>query len=354
VNDAPAWTDVEPPADDQDGADAGLAYVAGALRRLGHTGEGVVLAVPSAWCLVATVSTAGIPRHDRKALLYRLEERLPLAAEAIVADFARAPDGVTGGGTDALGVCVRTEQVLPIVAGLEAAGVPVRSVAPLAFLVAQGLAAGGSAAAIPDPAVVAANPLRAIAVAGGPGEPTDLIAVLSGAPVAWALVEGGPADVARRLDLLAAELGTVPRLEGVGFDGRGWADLTAGRIAAGAGAAGTTAAAPPVLHGEPAVAAALRAAAGALADREPPWVELRRDALASADRLRPYRRAGHRGRGGRGAVRAVRRGGLGRAGRAVRRRGPSGRGAVGGRRPGRVPRPVRDGLGGRRAGGAGP
>src|SRR5260221_749354 len=55
--------------------------VAEELRRMGYVGQGVLLAVGSDECLAAAIDTAGLPRGDRKAMLYRLEEKLPVAAE---------------------------------------------------------------------------------------------------------------------------------------------------------------------------------------------------------------------------------------------------------------------------------
>src|SRR4051794_25060030 len=62
--------------------------VASAL--VGRSGD-VVVAIPSAWCLVAHIeaSAAAAAAHhdDHKSMMFRLEEKLPLAAEEIVADF---------------------------------------------------------------------------------------------------------------------------------------------------------------------------------------------------------------------------------------------------------------------------
>src|SRR5947208_10731970 len=79
-------------------------HLAEEFRRLGYTGQPVMLALASADCLAATIDVAGLPRSDRKAMLYRLEEKLPVAAESVVADFAVAD-------SHALGVCVRKEPV---------------------------------------------------------------------------------------------------------------------------------------------------------------------------------------------------------------------------------------------------
>src|SRR5262245_35818705 len=73
-----------------------------ALSRAGYRGGGVSLLIDSANCLAASISTVDLPRQDRRSLIYRLEEKLPLSAEEVVADFA------IGDGR-ALGVAVRTE-----------------------------------------------------------------------------------------------------------------------------------------------------------------------------------------------------------------------------------------------------
>src|SRR4051812_19728408 len=113
------------------------AAVAAKLRGRGYQGEGVLLALPSAWCLAAQVSLADLPRHDRSAMAFRLEEKLPLAAENFTADFVTAGDR-------ALGVCVANDKVKPLVEALENAGVVVQSVAPAAMLALQSRAPADS------------------------------------------------------------------------------------------------------------------------------------------------------------------------------------------------------------------
>jgi len=83
--------------------DAAAAVVT-ALREAIPAGATVTLALPSHWCLCARVDVADLPRSSRRqAMLYRLEEQLPLAAEEFVADF------VAGGANEqSLGVAART------------------------------------------------------------------------------------------------------------------------------------------------------------------------------------------------------------------------------------------------------
>src|SRR5258706_8319770 len=114
------------------------AAVATKLRERQSQGEGVLLALPSSWCLAASISTQGLPRHDRAAMRFRLEEKLPLAAEAFTADFIEHD-------ASAVGVCVMNERIVPIVEALEAAGVVVQSVSPAALLAAQQYGWGGGA-----------------------------------------------------------------------------------------------------------------------------------------------------------------------------------------------------------------
>src|SRR5438046_5218327 len=67
--------------------------IVSALRERGwRAGTPVVLAVPANRCLVASIQTIGLPPRDRKALLYRFEEKLPVAAEEIAADFVHHAD----------------------------------------------------------------------------------------------------------------------------------------------------------------------------------------------------------------------------------------------------------------------
>jgi hypothetical protein len=98
------------------GAKEVAAAVTAKLRGRGYQGQGVLLALPAAWCLSAVISTADLPRQDRAAMAFRLEEKLPLAAENFTADFVPLADG------RALGVCVANERVVSLVEALEGAG----------------------------------------------------------------------------------------------------------------------------------------------------------------------------------------------------------------------------------------
>src|SRR5438105_3585796 len=133
------------------------------LRRLGYTGQGVMLTVGSSDCLASPIDTAGLPRGDRKAMLYRLEEKLPVAAESVVADFAQK-------GGHALGVCVREDVLAPLVHSLETFGVAVQSISPAALLTARQLAEDGGSQ---------------ILLIGEDEANVNVIAIRDGVPLSW-------------------------------------------------------------------------------------------------------------------------------------------------------------------------
>ncbi|MCC7409035.1 MAG: hypothetical protein IT442_13275, partial [Phycisphaeraceae bacterium] len=92
-----------------------------------------VLALPASWCYSAEVSTEGLPRGNRhtQPLLYRLEEKLPLPAEDVTADFQVH-------GAFARGLAVATARLRPLLIALERHNVHVHTIAPTALLAAQG------------------------------------------------------------------------------------------------------------------------------------------------------------------------------------------------------------------------
>jgi Tfp pilus assembly PilM family ATPase len=81
------------------------------VAALGDLGSSVILALPSAWCLSATVSTDGLDRSSRRrAMGFRIEEQLPIAAEDAAVDFVMADDDT------AMGVCAEFAKLEAIVA----------------------------------------------------------------------------------------------------------------------------------------------------------------------------------------------------------------------------------------------
>ena len=214
--------------------------ISAAIRdALGSGGGGeVVVAIPSAWCFAAHVDCAGRNGGDRKTLLFRLEEKLPLAAEEIVADFINEPSR-----NRALAVAARVEQLRPLIAAIETAGVAVRCVSPLALLAVQQIAGDDE-----DP-VIELWP---------EGDRVNVTARRGGRVTAWSLVsEHDGAGVQRAVDVHA-----------MSFDG-----------------------APDALRRGQLEEAAVGFARTILAGRSRPAVELRRGPLAAADSLRPHRRS---------------------------------------------------------------
>src|SRR4051812_21487322 len=156
---------------------------------MGYRGGPLVLALPSSWCLAATIDVSGLPHQDRKAAVYRLEDALPLAAEEVAADVVASPET-----RRALGVCVRVDRLRHILDALDAAGVNVQTIAPAAMLVAQ--------------AAPAAN--KPMLVLIGDGGFVDVVAVQNGKPIAWGFSGDAAADVQLQIDLVSRQLSAAP------------------------------------------------------------------------------------------------------------------------------------------------
>jgi hypothetical protein len=101
--------------------------IAELLRSSDYRGDPVLLALPSMMCLPATISLDGISSRDRQAMLYRLEEQLPLAAEDFVADFIDDD-------RRAFGVAVPLQQVRSLIDALESQGVSISNITPAVLL----------------------------------------------------------------------------------------------------------------------------------------------------------------------------------------------------------------------------
>jgi hypothetical protein len=94
----------------------------------------VTLAIPSSWCLSATVRLDGVPaRNRRSALQYRLELLLPLTAEEIAADYILAEPH------SALAICVSAATAAGFIDALEATGLMVQSIVPASIYAAHAL-----------------------------------------------------------------------------------------------------------------------------------------------------------------------------------------------------------------------
>jgi hypothetical protein len=230
--------------------------VASSLRQAGYRGEGIVVALPSTWCVAAAIDVANVPTRDYRSMTYRLEEHLPLAAESIVADFVVRGDR-------ALAVCAKMDVLRETIDGLEAHGIAVRSVTPAALLAAQNLARGDDR----DYVLVLGEPMR-----------ISLIGVRGGVAASWALVSTAPTDVALHLDVISLDYDGPPALRAcdVAPDVR--------EVLSERGEVRD-------LPADSVEAAARREARRVLDGRGHPWYEMRRGGLAPADRLRGFRKA---------------------------------------------------------------
>jgi hypothetical protein len=84
------------------------------------------IAVPSSWCLCGRIASTNLPRRGREeALIYRLEEELPAAAEDVVAAFIEHDQ-------EALGIALLAERVRPAIEMLPA-GARIQRIAPAAL-----------------------------------------------------------------------------------------------------------------------------------------------------------------------------------------------------------------------------
>ena len=120
--------------DSEDLNDADLAEaIAAQLTADGYDGSGVLVALDSEECLAVTANVdPSVRSSGRHAVMYELEQYLPLAAEAFTADYHEHSKGL-------FAVVVETGLFLPLLQALEDRGVFVQSLIPAALVVAQGL-----------------------------------------------------------------------------------------------------------------------------------------------------------------------------------------------------------------------
>jgi len=237
--------------------------VAAALADLGYDGRGVCLGLPSEWVFTGQVDGTNLPRRNRRtAMLYRLEDHLPLDAERLTADFLPPVGGRS------LGLAVETDRVRAIVDALAEVGVETDCVCSTALL-----AAWSAARDLPETCryLVTADGRRA-----------DLFRLADGRPVAWyAAPSSGPLLVqSLRADLLSAgaangETGDTPHLAVAGrLD-----DETAAQLAREVRIVAAPTGATPFFD------LAAQAAALRLAGQPAGWADFRRDALAAGSLL---------------------------------------------------------------------
>lgn len=252
---------VDAPADADD--EAIVQSLKTRLADLGHAGEPVVLAMATAACLSATVSTEQVKSSGRhQALAFRLEEHLPISAEDFIADYSDFDADA------ALGVCVELAPLKRWVDRLEAAMIPVRHITPMALLAAQFVAEQ-------DPSLDGVLIARDGDASPRPG--FDLVRLRRAKLSRWEWLDRQGADLTQRIARWAASSSARPRLARVGFDPASDPSLRELPV--------DWAPTAPVGVQE----AAGRHAAEVLQEKAGLWIDWRRDALAAADALRTYR-----------------------------------------------------------------
>ncbi len=235
-----------------------------ALASLAYDGSGLGLGLPSSQVLAAQVLCDNLPRQGRHAaLLYRLEEHLPIDAEKLTADFLPAAGG------RALGVAVETAPVRGLLDRLAQVGVETEVICPTAFLALWQIARQADT--------------RADYVLLGFADHVDVFRMADSQPVAWYVAPPDAAEVARAVQV---DLLTHPA------DADAGTGLVAGPLEAGfldAVGAATGVACRQVAESS-CVTPAAQATPAALNGEGAGWVNLCRDGLATANRLRRLRR----------------------------------------------------------------
>lgn len=235
------------------------------LIEMGYHGQPVMLAIPSDWCLCATIETDRLERGQRRnAMIYQLEEHLPLASEQFVADF------IDQGGSATLGVCSELERLESLIAALRATGIAVGHISPMVMLTAATLIEEHAGLDI------------LLACDCGGQERTesghDLIAFERRRPVQWRWLGKDDDAVQEHLHSLADKHGGTAQVSIVGVEAR---------VASFAESVANI----HVLTSSWTDREQAAALAGAkiLAGKTSPWIDLRRDALAPADAIEAFR-----------------------------------------------------------------
>jgi hypothetical protein len=260
-------TDVAITADAEPRAIAGA--VTAALKAQGYRGEGVLLAIESSMCLCAPVRTDGLPtKQRRRAMTYRMEEKLPIAAEDVVADFIEGGPAAAVD-AEALGICVRRTALTPVVEALEESGVAVAAICPASLLALQHLMRDGRPLATPQlpDAVVWPN-------AGG--EQLELFVLREGRLHGWYVFPNRAKDLLMHVAMASPSVGT---LVAIGLEPGLCTALAAARSELQVRQLAATAPTTP----------ASSLAAAVLDGKVIPWIDLRRDALAVRDPFRQVR-----------------------------------------------------------------
>lgn len=236
--------------------------VAQLLRQLGYRSEPVVLAVPSEWCLAASIVTDDLPDKSRQqAMCYRLEEQLPVASENFVADF------IAGDGS-ALGIAVPTARLTQLIDDLERRGISIEVICPTVLLAAS--------------AALAECVDTCQAIVMGHEHDAQLFWYEKGTMRHWHVTPINPTVIASRLRSWAESLAGPLTVRCINLPDE-CAECVAGGLAeSDFNCTVTQTELPPIFE---------LAAVGAwnIAYGERPIVNLRRDTLAVADRMRRIR-----------------------------------------------------------------
>ncbi|MBI1368398.1 MAG: hypothetical protein GC162_07055 [Planctomycetes bacterium] len=249
---------LDPEADDA--IERAVMQLRDAMRTHAADGAGLVLAASSEDCLATTIDASDQPRRGaRQAMLYRLEEKLPMTAEQVTADFV-------GEDAQALGVCVETARWERIITAMKSAQIAVEMISPMALLATQHVLSAEETAG--------AN----VMVLAGAGR-VDLIALKDGKPRLWRSGAAVGADMERQLKMMALQGGEPLRLIV-----RADAIETLRRRIDKCGGEVVSAAEMDIDH------AAALAASAITAGRMEPWVNFCRDELAAANPMGQLRR----------------------------------------------------------------
>jgi len=184
------------------------------LMELDPRAQRVCLGLPADWVLACPIATADLPRRRRSfAMLYRLEEALPMEAEQLTAQFVEfSPDR-------AMGLAVQTQQVAPLLEALEQAGLEVPAICPTDWLAAWAYVTNDVSAA-PDYLILVHD------------QQAQVLRLVSGRPAGW---YSCPADAHQilqslRVDRVLAPLSSSqPRLAWIGQDVAGLEGQLAGQ-----------------------------------------------------------------------------------------------------------------------------
>jgi hypothetical protein len=198
-------------------------------------------------------------------MVYRLEEKLPVSAEDVVADFIPA-----AGGSVALGVCAERKTLVPRVDALESRGVAVEVISPSSLLALQHLLTSPPG----PPELRDADVLVWQTVEGA----LELFSLRRGTPASWTLLPGEQQDLLLHLGVARQSAGQPRKVLAIGLR-----EPLRARLSQFPDLQVVT------LEHVSMESAAAAMARAVLTDRASAWVNLRRDGLAVRDRLRGVR-----------------------------------------------------------------